>query len=220
MSNKHRHKIPSVGDFIIVAGVCQFTLEYRYMSPFLSPNVLKALKFASVAHQGQKRKDSLNSPYISHPAAVGLILSNGQYPEETIIAGILHDVIEDTKFGYDDIEKQFGKSVADIVQHCSEDKLLPYNEQKDKYIEHLEEAPIEALIVSGADLLANRVDMLINFETGDDLWMRPPFSVELPRKLERDKKRIEIIKRRANPNFIEELERVTAQVHQILIQGK
>ncbi len=189
------------------------------MDEFLSEKVLKALKFASLAHQGQKRMDERKSPYISHPAGVGLILSKAGYPEDVIVAGILHDVIEDTKFSYDDIAKEFGAFVADAVRHLSENQTLQYDQKKDQYISHLEEAPIEVAAISGADLLANRVDMLLNFRDGDDLWLRPPFSTELPKKLERDRRRMEIIKRRANPPFMADLERVTNEVHQFLIKG-
>jgi len=188
------------------------------MDEFLCKKVLQALKFASSAHEGQRRKDEHQTPYISHPAGVGLVLSKAGYSEDVIVAGVLHDIVEDTKYGHDEIQKMFGTKVATIVAEVTEDKSLPYNEQKDEYINHLETASVEALAVSGADLLANRVDMLINFEQGDDLWLKPPHTTELPRKLERDRKRIEIIKRRANPPFIEELESVTNEVHRYLIR--
>ena len=54
-------------------------------------------------------------PYITHPVAVGMILANAGCPDELIIAGILHDTVEDTEVTLEQIETEFGKAVADIV---------------------------------------------------------------------------------------------------------
>lgn len=73
----------------------------------------KAYHLASDAHKEQKRKSG--EPYIIHPLSVAIILADLELDKETIIAGILHDVIEDTVFTYDEIAEQFGEEVALLV---------------------------------------------------------------------------------------------------------
>ena len=73
----------------------------------------KAYKVADKAHSGQKRKSG--EPYIIHPLCVAIILAQLELDKETIIAGILHDVIEDTEVTYEDISREFGEEVALLV---------------------------------------------------------------------------------------------------------
>ncbi len=74
----------------------------------------RAYKLASEAHGNQVRKSG--APYITHPLHVAIILADLKADKETIVAGLLHDVIEDTKFTYEDIKEMFGEDVADLVQ--------------------------------------------------------------------------------------------------------
>ncbi len=62
----------------------------------ISSKVTKAIEFCSEMHQGQFRKASL-VPYASHPVSVGFILQSAGYAEDVVIAGILHDILEDTE---------------------------------------------------------------------------------------------------------------------------
>ena len=75
----------------------------------------KALQIASIAHEGQYRKNT-KIPYIAHPVAVGMILQKAGYSEEMVAAGILHDTVEDTDITMEDIEREFGLEVARIVE--------------------------------------------------------------------------------------------------------
>ena len=75
-----------------------------------SPRVEKAIELAKKAHEGQFRLTG--EPYIVHPLAVKKILEEWGMDEDTIIAGILHDTVEDTNLTLDDIRKEFGESVA------------------------------------------------------------------------------------------------------------
>ena len=79
----------------------------------LMTRVEQAVEVAKKAHAGQLRKTG--EPYIVHPLAVKKILEEWGMDEDTIIAGILHDTIEDTKLTLDDIKKDFGESVAFLV---------------------------------------------------------------------------------------------------------
>lgn len=73
----------------------------------------KAYRLSYDAHKEQKRKSG--EPYVIHPIKVAIILAGLELDKETIVAGLLHDVIEDTEYTYADIEKMFGKDVADLV---------------------------------------------------------------------------------------------------------
>ena len=78
-----------------------------------SPRIIHAVEVARKAHEGQFRKTG--EPYIVHPLAVKKILEEWGMDEDTIIAGILHDTIEDTSLTLEDIRKEFGESVAFLV---------------------------------------------------------------------------------------------------------
>ncbi len=75
--------------------------------------VEKAFKYATKAHSGQLRKSG--DPYVSHPIAVSKILLSIAPESSMVAAALLHDVIEDTKYKYEDIKKEFGKEIADLV---------------------------------------------------------------------------------------------------------
>ena len=78
-----------------------------------SPRVQKAIEMAKKAHEGQLRKTG--EPYIVHPLAVKKILEEWGMDEDTIIAGILHDTVEDTNLTLDEIKQEFGEPVAFLV---------------------------------------------------------------------------------------------------------
>lgn len=88
----------------------------------------KAYKIADKAHKGQKRKSG--EPYIIHPLCVAIILAQLELDKETIIAGLLHDVVEDTVMTIEDVTKEFGAEVALLVDGVT--KLTQLNYQHDK----------------------------------------------------------------------------------------
>ena len=75
--------------------------------------ILAALEFADKSHAGIKRKSG--EPYIIHPIAVCQILMDNQLDYSTLMAGLLHDVVEDTEIPLEEIERRFGKTVAKLV---------------------------------------------------------------------------------------------------------
>ena len=98
----------------------------------------KAIEFAAIRHKDQKRKGT-ELPYIVHPMEVMQILTENGCDEIVIVAGILHDTIEDTETTYDDILENFGKEIADIVASESEDKSKSWKERKQTTIDRLTE---------------------------------------------------------------------------------
>ena len=88
-----------------------------YLPPDQVEQIREAYDFGASAHEGQKRRSG--EPYIAHPVAVADLLADLQMDSQTIIAAILHDVIEDTPTLKDEIEIKFGKEVAEIVDGVS-----------------------------------------------------------------------------------------------------
>ena len=88
----------------------------------------KAYKVASVAHEGQKRKSG--EPYIIHPLCVAIILADLELDKETIVAGLLHDAVEDTWMTYEEVEKEFGSEVALLVDGVTKLGQLSYSADK------------------------------------------------------------------------------------------
>src|SRR6059036_3453049 len=91
------------------------------MPDLYSDLINRALQRAAEAHREQKRKGS-DTPYISHPAMVALILQRAGFDEETVAAGVLHDVVEYCHVPVADIAEQFGPRVAELVDWLSETK--------------------------------------------------------------------------------------------------
>lgn len=88
----------------------------------------KAYNTAYEAHKDQVRKSG--EPYIIHPLCVALILAELQLDKESIAAGLLHDVVEDTALTIDDLEREFGSDVALIVDGVTKLEKIQYNEDK------------------------------------------------------------------------------------------
>ena len=131
-----------------------------------------ALEIAAEAHQGQYRKGT-DTPYISHPYAVGLLLMEAGCTEAVIIAGILHDTVEDTPLTLDFIREEFGEQVASIVEGCSENKSLRWRARKTERIEALKTASMEVCLVTCADKLHNLRTIISEYaQIGDAVWER------------------------------------------------
>ena len=88
----------------------------------------KAYRVASEAHEGQKRKSG--EPYIIHPLCVAIILADLELDKETLVAGLLHDAVEDTWMTYEEVEKEFGSEVALLVDGVTKLGQLSYSADK------------------------------------------------------------------------------------------
>ena len=90
-----------------------------------------AYECANAAHQGQKRKNG--EPYIIHPVSVAEIIVEMGLDTDSICAGLLHDCIEDTEFGYKEIENKFGTSVAELVDGVTRLGMLRYSKEQEQF---------------------------------------------------------------------------------------
>ncbi len=132
---------------------------------------MDAISYATIKHDGQKRKMD-HAPYISHPYRVAMLLMQQNYPEHVVIAGLLHDVVEDTDSTLTEIEERFGVDVARLVSYASEpDKSLSWQERKQHTIEAIKTAPLEAKLVVCADKIDNLSSILENEQQiGSTIW--------------------------------------------------
>lgn len=174
--------------------------------------ILEAINFATNAHKDQKRKGKEVS-YIMHPLSVGLLLAKSGAEEEVVIAGILHDTIEDTDVTYSDIVKKFGNRVADIVNDVTEqDKLLPWTERKKQALEHVKDMREDSILVKTADILHNMSDQLEDYKKeGDKMFEK--FNAGKEAQLNRYTKLVNALNERGinNPLMID-LEKIFMQL--------
>jgi len=135
--------------------------------------IFDAIEFAVRAHKGQYRKGT-KIPYVVHPINMGRILIENGCSDRVVIAGILHDVIEDTDVSIDLIREQFGEDVANLVMWGSEkDKSDTWENRKRHTLASLESAPMDVLLISLVDKLDNIRSMRAGSEReGEEFWVR------------------------------------------------
>lgn len=123
--------------------------------------LLSALAFAAQKHRDQRRKDLVASPYINHPIALANVLANetGIDDERVLIAAILHDTIEDTETTAQELIREFGQEIAEIVLEVSDDKTLSAAERKRLQVEHAGTISRRAKLVKLADKICNLRDI-------------------------------------------------------------
>ncbi|VDM48221.1 unnamed protein product [Toxocara canis] len=123
--------------------------------------IVKAADLAARRHRRQRRKDPAQTPFINHPLGVAYILTNEAkvYDTATIVAAILHDIIEDTKTTHEEVKELFGHEIFTIVSECTVDKSLPPDERRKKQIENASLLSRKAKLVELADKLYNLRDI-------------------------------------------------------------
>ena len=122
-------------------------------------HVREAFDFARLAHGDQKRKDG--TPFITHPLAAAEIIAEMSLDEESIIAALLHDTVEDTGITHEDIEKKFGSEVAELVEGVTKLTRVTYSNKEDEQMENLRKMliamakDIRVILIKLADRLHN-----------------------------------------------------------------
>lgn len=121
----------------------------------------RAASMAARFHAGQMRKDG-KTPYVAHPFRVAMTVRDvfGVDDPVALAAALLHDAIEDTTADYDDIEKEMGKEVADVVAALTKDMRLPDAAREPAYDRQLAAAPWQARLIKLADVYDNTSDCL------------------------------------------------------------
>lgn len=132
----------------------------------------EAIHFATKCHSGQVRKGT-TTPFIFHPLEAMQILAGMNADMNLLIAGLLHDVVEDTEVGIDEIRKTFGEDVATLVTGHTEDKSKTWQERKQTEIDETLQADIRLKKLVLADKLANIRSIHKDYqEIGEKLWER------------------------------------------------
>lgn len=145
-------------------------------------NLQRAVHFSIEVHelnrperQCRKGKDVA---YITHPLTVGLILSQAGAREEVVIAGILHDTIEDSDGGHkvtkEMLEREFGSEVATLVDSVSEkDRDLSWRDRKEAALEEILQFPNDSLLLKSADVISNTTELIQDYkQEGDETFLR------------------------------------------------
>lgn len=121
--------------------------------------IKKAGDYATKAHEGQNRKSG--EPFVIHPYNVALILSELEMDDEAIVAGLLHDTVEDTSCTINDIKENFGENVALLVEGVTKLGKIPYSTKQEQQVENLRKMflamakDIRVVIIKLADRLHN-----------------------------------------------------------------
>ena len=124
-----------------------------------SGRIRAAFELAARAHADQKRKDG--SPYVTHAVAAAEIIVEMGMDEDSIVAALLHDVIEDTAVTHEEIQKQFGPSVADIVEGVTKLTRVNYTSREEEQMENMRKMlmamskDIRVILIKLADRLHN-----------------------------------------------------------------
>ena len=174
------------------------------------------------AHEGQIRKGD-DLPYITHPIAVLTLLLKWDADEDTCIAGMLHDVLEDAPDGQQEeyrskIREEFGPKVLDIVEGVTEqDKELPWKERKKQYLEHLKTSSKESVLVSCADMTHNLAALTDAYrKQGEDVWKH--FNAIKQWKVWFIDQRVGILKDLLDEKYVTELQEKLVALNNLLSQ--
>ena len=143
----------------------------------LGPRFASALGYVATLHATQLRKGT-GTPYVSHLLAVAALAIEYGANEDEAIAALLHDSIEDQ--GGHDVRRRitvlFGKTVADIVEGCTDTDLTPkppWRERKERYLAHVPHTSPSVRLVSMCDKLHNARSLIMDLRgKRADLWSR------------------------------------------------
>ena len=140
---KDQRKEGYMSEVLLDRGQMEYVSEYKNPEDLYNELVSKLKKYhpsddismiekaytrALNAHEGQRRKSG--EPYIVHPLSVSIILADLEMDKETIAAGLLHDVVEDTVMTMEDVEREFGSDVAILVDGVTKMSKLQYHGDK------------------------------------------------------------------------------------------
>lgn len=140
----------------------------RYLPAEQVKQVMGAYEFAAKAHEGQQRQSG--EPYISHPVAVATLLAELKLDAQTLMAALLHDVIEDTGVPKEDIAGMFGEEVAELVDGVSKLDKIEFRSRAEAQAESFRKMLL-AMVGDMRVILVKLADRTHNMRT---LWIMPP----------------------------------------------
>ncbi|AYV84550.1 MAG: HD superfamily phosphohydrolase [Hyperionvirus sp.] len=141
---------------IIIVTLC---LIYQNLND--TKHIIRAYSFAAAKHNGQVRKNIFSTPYINHPIEVTQLLSDaGIIDDDILIAGLLHDTIEDTDTTPEQIENSFGKRVLEMVLECSHNTALDKINQRKFQLNNMKNISYGSKLIKMADGYSNLSELL------------------------------------------------------------
>lgn len=148
----------------------------------------QAIKAAALLHQDQLRKGDAALPYMTHLVSTMSILRDYTSDEDTLVAALLHDTLEDTDYTAEELKTDFGEKVALIVVTVTEPthrngEKLKWIEVKTDYAKQLRKGPVEAAMVAAADKTHNFRTMIDDYYNDHDGFLRD-FGTHLDLRLE------------------------------------
>ncbi len=142
------------------------------ISKINNDTLLQAIYFATERHCGQCRKGT-HTPFIIHPLETMTILASMKADTNLLVAGLLHDIVEDTDTSIEEIRQLFGNDVAELVGGHTEDKRQSWKERKQAEIDGCREASERLKMLILADKLANLRSMYVDYrDEGEVFWER------------------------------------------------
>jgi guanosine-3',5'-bis(diphosphate) 3'-pyrophosphohydrolase len=154
--------------------------------------IFAAACFAANQHAQQKRKGAAGEPYINHLLEVAELIAASSNVLDTnlIIAGLLHDVVEDTSVTLKEVEQRFGSDVAGLVAEVTDDKSLPKETRKQLQVQDAPKKSERAQVIKLADKISNLRAILAS----------PPAGWSLERKRQYFEWANQVVSRLGHPN--------------------
>jgi (p)ppGpp synthase/HD superfamily hydrolase len=187
----------------------------------LSDRFTQALTLAAELHATQLRKGT-TIPYLAHLLGVASLALEHGANEDEAIAALLHDAVEDQGgvATLDKIRRQFGESVAILVEGCSDTLQTPkppWKLRKEAYLEHLGQASSSVRLISACDKLHNARAILADLQVyGNALWDR--FSSSSDEILWYYQALVSTFKSRSDSPLVEELNRTVCEIETLTVQ--
>lgn len=194
----------------------------------ITPSIHRAIAKISEIHHGQTRKSEA-LPYIVHPYAVAILLAHYTNDKDTIVAGLLHDVLEDVEpevYNKDDICRDFSYLIYKIVQevsvietaHRRSDLKLSWRDRKIQYLNQLKQASQPALMIAAADKIHFLQSIMNSYEEqGEALWEK--FNASPEDRFWFCQEVLKILQQRIDNPIVTKLDRVLTKAKTILIRG-
>lgn len=123
-----------------------------------SYRIEQAIRAAAVLHKNQVRKGKTPFPYVTHLYAVTMIVAEYTNDENTIVAALLHDTLEDTDYTKEELNEDFGHSVLEIVESVTAASIADdesWIDSRKRFVKKLKDASQEALLICAADKIHN-----------------------------------------------------------------
>ena len=131
----------------------------------------KAGQFIALKHDGQYRR-GFDFPYSTHLFGVARVLKNAKYPEQVVVAGLLHDILEDSDTTEQELLENFGLYILELVKAVSDpDKSIPWKERKQYVIARIPQLTDEQMAITLAEKIQNLNSMTYVISTmGEEAW--------------------------------------------------